>query len=189
MPNQQMPNNFEMFSEEYLNSKGFFKPEGLHKFRNEIAGHISYLNREKDARQFSQPVISVIQTNVYDKEILNYNKKLTRKLYSTMSKDINNKLKTLKSNPILKAKIPDGYNTLKKICDSYEYPKAKNACNKEQKCNQFVHLCSGWCFQFKHITHFQQFFDFLIYIVITYTKYWVQRHTFHFLFFRLFLAY
>jgi hypothetical protein len=130
MPNQQMPNNFDIFSEEYLNDNGFFKPDKLHKFRDEIAGHISYLNREKDARQFSQPVVSVIQTNVYDKEILNYNKKLTRKLYSTMSKDINNKLKTLKSNPILKAKIPEGYDSLKKICNSYEYPKAKNACNK-----------------------------------------------------------
>ena len=130
LPRQQMPDNFEVFSEEYLNSEGIFKPEGLHKFRNEIAGHISYLNREKDARQFSQPVVSVIQTNVYDKEILRYNKKLTRKLYSTMSKDISNKLKSLKSNPILKAKTPDGYITMKKLCDSYEYPKAKNACKK-----------------------------------------------------------
>jgi len=130
MPDQQMPNNFEMFSEKYLNSEGFFKPEGLHKFRNEIAGHISYLNREKDARQFSQPVVSVIQTNVYDKEILKYNKKATRKLYSTMNKEIKNKMKTLKSNPILKAKTPDGYLTMKKLCESYEYPKAKNACKK-----------------------------------------------------------
>ena len=130
MPNEQMPENFDMFSEEYLDDNGFFKPDGLHKFRNEIAGHISYLNREKDARQFSQPVVSVIQTNVYDKEILNYNKKLTRKLYSTMGKDINDKLKTLKANPILKAKTPDGFITLKKVCDSYEYPKAKNACKK-----------------------------------------------------------
>ena len=130
LPRQQMPDNFEVFSEEYLNSEGIFKPEGLHKFRNEIAGHISYLNREKDARQFTQPVVTVIQTNVYDKEILRYNKKLTRKLYSTMSKDISNKLKSLKSNPILKAKTPDGYITMKKLCDSYEYPKAKNACKK-----------------------------------------------------------
>ena len=130
MPNEQMPNNFDVFSEEYLNDNGFFKPEGLHKFRNEIAGHISYLNREKDARQFSQPVVSIVQTNVYDKEILRYNKKATRKLYSSMNKQINNKLKSLKSNPVLKAKIPDGYLTMKKICDSYESPKAKNACNK-----------------------------------------------------------
>jgi len=130
MPNQQMPDNFEVFSGEYLNSEGFFKPEGLHKFRNEIAGHISYLNREKDARQFSQPVVSVIQTNVYDKEILRYNKKATRKLYSNMTKEVKNTLKTLKANPILKAKKSDGYLTMKKLCESYEYPKAKNACKK-----------------------------------------------------------
>jgi hypothetical protein len=130
MPNEQMPDNFDVFSEEYLNDNGFFKPEGLHKFRNEIAGHISYLNREKDARQFSQPIVSVIQTDVYDKKILNHNKKATRKLYSAMSKQINDKLKTLKNNPILKAKTPEGYNTLKKLCDNYEYPKAKNACKK-----------------------------------------------------------
>jgi hypothetical protein len=130
MPDEQIPDNFDVFSEEYLNDNGFFKPEGLHKFRNEIAGHISYLNREKDARQFSQPVVSVIQTNVYDKEILSHNKKATRKLYASMSKEINDKLKSLKNNPINKAKTPEGYNTLKKICDTYEYPKAKNACKK-----------------------------------------------------------
>ena len=130
MPNQQMPDSFEMFSDKYLDENGFFKPAGLHTFRNEIAGHISYLNREKDARQFSQPVVKMIQTSVYDKEILNYNKKLTRKLYSIMGKEINNKLKTLKANPKLKAKTPDGYDTLKKLCDNYEYPKAKNACKK-----------------------------------------------------------
>jgi len=130
MPNEQMPENFDMFSEEYLNDNGFFKPDKLDKFRNEIAGHISYLNREKDARQFSQPVVSVIHTNVYDNEILKYNKKATRKMYSGMTKEINDKLKTLKSNPILKAKTPDGYITLKNLCNSYEYPKAKNACKK-----------------------------------------------------------
>ena len=130
MPNEQMPNNFDVFSEEYLNDNGLFKPEGLHKFRNEITGYISYLNREKDARQFSQPVVSVIQTNVYDKEILRYNKKATRKLYSDMNKEISNKLKSLKANPILKAKTSDGYLTMKKICETYEYPKAKNACKK-----------------------------------------------------------
>ena len=30
MPDQQMPDKFEVFSEEYLNSEGLFKPEGLH---------------------------------------------------------------------------------------------------------------------------------------------------------------
>jgi hypothetical protein len=130
MPNEQMPDNFDVFSEEYLNDNGFFTPEGLHKFRNDTAGHISYLNREKDARQFSQPIVSVIETDVYSKQLLNYNKKATRRLYSVMNTEINNKLKSLKSNPILKSSPLDGFNTLKKVCNSYEYPKSKNACKK-----------------------------------------------------------
>ncbi len=130
MPTKQMPDNFDVFSEEYLDNNGIFKPDRLHEFRNQIAGHISYLNREKDARQFSQPVVSLIQTGVYGKEILNYNKRATQKLYSVLGKEIDNNLKALKSNPVNKAKISEGFDTLKKICNNYEYPKAKNACKK-----------------------------------------------------------
>ena len=130
MPNKQMPDNFEVFSEQYLDDNGYFKTAGLHKFRDEIAGHISYLNREKDARQFSQPVITTVLTDVYDKELLRHNKSATRRLYSNMGKEIDEKLKSLKANPILKAKTPEGYNTLKGLCDSYEHAKAKNACKK-----------------------------------------------------------
>jgi hypothetical protein len=130
MPNKQMPDNFEVFSEQYLDENGYFKTAGLHKFRDEIAGHISYLNREKDARQFSQPVITTILTDVYDKELLRNNKRATRKLYSIMGKEIDTKLKTLKTNPILKAKTSQDYIALKNICDTYENSKAQNACKK-----------------------------------------------------------
>ena len=130
MPDAQMPNTFDTFSQQYLNDEGIFTADGLHEFRNDIAGHISYLNREKDARQFSQPVISMIYTNVYDKELLKHNKSATRKIYSGIKKGIQEKLKILKQNPVLKQKIPEGYESLKTICESYEYPKARNACKK-----------------------------------------------------------
>lgn len=130
MPDAQMPNTFETFSKQYLNDEGFFTADGLHHFRNDIAGHISYLNREKDARQFSQPVISMIYTNVYDKELLKYNKRATRKIYSGIKKGMQDKLKSLKQNPVLKQKSPEGYESLKTICESYEYPKARTACKK-----------------------------------------------------------
>ena len=68
---------------------------------------------KKDARQFSQPVITTILTDVYDKELLRHNKRATRKLYSIMGKEIDAKLKSLKANPILKAKISEDYNALK----------------------------------------------------------------------------
>jgi len=56
LPNQQMPTSFDAFADEYLNAeKGVFTAKGEEKYLNDIAGHISYLNREKDARQFAQP--------------------------------------------------------------------------------------------------------------------------------------
>ena len=63
MPDKQLPDNFDLFSEEYLDNNGVFKPQALEKFRNETAGYISYLNREKDARQFSQPIVSLVKTD------------------------------------------------------------------------------------------------------------------------------
>jgi hypothetical protein len=53
----QLPNTFESFAQEYLKEDGGFTEKGQSKFLDDIAGHISYLNREKDARQFSQPRI------------------------------------------------------------------------------------------------------------------------------------
>ena len=52
---KQIPATFDQFCGEYLTEEGTFTPAGQERFLDQIAGHISYLNREKDARQFSQP--------------------------------------------------------------------------------------------------------------------------------------
>ena len=60
-PEKQMPETFSDFDREYkLNEEGGFTKEGKTLFLDEIAGYISYLNREKDARQFSQPIIKQV---------------------------------------------------------------------------------------------------------------------------------
>ena len=60
-PEKQMPETFNDFDREYkLNEEGGFTKEGKKLFLDEIAGYISYLNREKDARQFSQPIIKQV---------------------------------------------------------------------------------------------------------------------------------
>jgi hypothetical protein len=60
-PDQQMPENFEEFAERFsLTEDGTFSPKGKNLFLDEIAGYISYLNREKDARQFSQPILKQV---------------------------------------------------------------------------------------------------------------------------------
>jgi len=53
------PEDFEDFKKEYLDDNyKFRKTNGEHKkFLDKISGYISYLNREKDARQFAYPVI------------------------------------------------------------------------------------------------------------------------------------
>ena len=57
---RQLPNTFDSFAEEYLNQDGGFTTSGQSQFLDDIAGYISYLNREKDARQFSQPRIKKV---------------------------------------------------------------------------------------------------------------------------------
>ena len=61
---EQMPSSFEEFSDQYLDSRGEFTAPGRERYLDEIAGHISYLNREKDARQFAQPIIHHINVPI-----------------------------------------------------------------------------------------------------------------------------
>lgn len=53
---EAMPSDFADFSATYLDGNGKFTHEGTIRFLDNITGHISYLNREKDARQFSYPI-------------------------------------------------------------------------------------------------------------------------------------
>ena len=59
---QQIEDDFDKFSEKYLDSAGNFTKRGSRAFLDDIAGLISYLNREKDARQFSQPIVMKVMT-------------------------------------------------------------------------------------------------------------------------------
>ena len=67
---QQLPASFETFQKDFLDADGHFTGKGKGEFLNEIAGHISYLNREKDARQFSQPIIERILVPIIKDESL-----------------------------------------------------------------------------------------------------------------------
>jgi hypothetical protein len=58
---EQMPSNYDAFSTKYsLNPDGTFSKRGSRVYLDDVAGHISYLNRERDARQFAQPVITPV---------------------------------------------------------------------------------------------------------------------------------
>lgn len=53
----RFPEKPEDFISRYCDSKGMFTPEGSNVFLHEITGYISYLNRERDVRQFAYPVL------------------------------------------------------------------------------------------------------------------------------------
>jgi hypothetical protein len=65
---EQMPTTFEVFSQNYLDEDGKFSVKGEKHFLDDIAGHISYLNREKDARQFSQPILKRVMVPIVTEE-------------------------------------------------------------------------------------------------------------------------
>jgi hypothetical protein len=85
--NQQLPDKFPLFSNAYLDENGRFTQNGKREFLDIISGHISYLNREKDARQFAQPKIEKIEVPMIDnmQEIKDMDKRMNREI---INKDI-----------------------------------------------------------------------------------------------------
>jgi hypothetical protein len=53
----EIPIEYEAFVQAYLDDHGRFTPNGAAQFLNQVAGYISYLNRESDIRQFAYPII------------------------------------------------------------------------------------------------------------------------------------
>jgi hypothetical protein len=53
-PESRLPTDFEMFGARYLTKDGLFSEKGKKMYLNDIAGTISYLNQQKDARRFAQ---------------------------------------------------------------------------------------------------------------------------------------
>lgn len=62
--NDMMPEEFEEFSKEYLDFASKFTDVGSEKYLDHIAPYISYLNREKDVRQFAYPVFYQVNANI-----------------------------------------------------------------------------------------------------------------------------
>lgn len=85
--NDQIPNTFDEFSDRYLMDNGKFKESPKEEFMNKIAGQISYLNREKDARQFAYPIFHSINVPMSISDIGKSNEDLEK---STL--DLNNAL-------------------------------------------------------------------------------------------------
>jgi hypothetical protein len=130
---KQMPDQFPEFSQEYLNEEGRFTQQGERKYLDNIAGYVSYLNREKDARQFSQPIVKFVNSPLVDdiKEVMKLDKKLVREQASEEinelkqqieenNKEIDEEIKSINAKKLA---------FLKNKCKDYD-GKAKTSCEK-----------------------------------------------------------
>jgi hypothetical protein len=128
-----MPEEFADFSDKYLNEEGRFTVAGERHYLDDIAGHVSYLNREKDARQFSQPIVQFVNSPLVDnvKEVAKLDKKLFREQVlgdlSDLQKQVEDQNKEI--NDELKGANALRFGFLKEKCADLD-GKAKKACEK-----------------------------------------------------------
>ena len=131
---RQMPDQFAAFSQEFLEQEsGRFSERGRAQFLDMIAGQISYLNRERDARQFSQPIIGRVPValikNVAEAEALD--KRYVRSMYTRETDAL--KQQIAKENEGINGDLKDLDSTrfyaLRDKCNEYEGP-VKKGCIK-----------------------------------------------------------
>ena len=130
---EQMPEQFSDFSDQYLDEFGRFTRDGEAKYLDKIAGHISYLNREKDARQFSQPIVKFVTASLIpNMDMLHkYDTKYVRQY---LASDVG-KLKEQIAENIQKIDDDLGdldtskFQALHDVCNEYE-GKANKSCKK-----------------------------------------------------------
>ena len=71
---EKFTTNKEEFKQQYMTSNGVLSESGIKNIANKLSGYISYLNREKDATQFAQPVminVPVLMTHIEDDKTRN----------------------------------------------------------------------------------------------------------------------
>jgi hypothetical protein len=63
-----LPETIPEFINKYMDETGNFSKDGIQTYMNDIAGQISYLNREADPSQFAQPIFAdiVLPISTYD---------------------------------------------------------------------------------------------------------------------------
>ena len=130
---EQMPTEFDEFSNKYLDENGEFTEKGREHYLDDIAGYISYLNREKDARQFAQPIIHNIHIPMIEnqEEVEKFDKIYVRKyLYSDIG-DLKKKIeeKTIELGGEVDEIDTHSFDNLYEKCDGLS-EKQKTKCEK-----------------------------------------------------------
>jgi hypothetical protein len=137
---EKMPTDFADFSESYLDDEGKFTKDGRARYLDDIAGYISYLNREKDARQFAQPQIQHIHVPVIrDIEAAKrFDNKLVRSYLNSEIGDLKNQV--VEKNKELQTELDEvavkEFDYLYDVCENFEGDKrAVKQCKQTVKGN------------------------------------------------------
>lgn len=83
-PEEQLPTNFDELKTMYLDDRGKFTEDGRKMLLDQLAGQISYLNRQNDVRQFAQVHMHHIMANqrhVTDSSLREDIKRIDRRLH------------------------------------------------------------------------------------------------------------
>ena len=134
----QMPQGFEEFSRKYLDEYGRFTPEGEDLYLDHIAGHVSYLNRERDARQFAQPIIRYVKTPLIENldDAMNFDRSYVRAIMDSDIGDLKKQIddENAKIDEEFREIKPANFDFLKDKCDDFA-GKALRQCNKIVRTN------------------------------------------------------
>ena len=130
---EQMPIEFDEFSNKYLDENGEFTEKGREHYLDDIAGYISYLNREKDARQFAQPIIHNIHIPMIEnqEEVEKFDKRYVRKYLDSDISDLKKKIeeKTIELGGEVDEIDTHSFDNLYEKCDGLS-EKQKTKCEK-----------------------------------------------------------
>ena len=120
---QRVEDDFETFASDYLDKMGHFTGAGRARFLNEIAGYISYLNREKDARSFAQPIVKFVQVEMLDTPLFReYDARIMRQILQANLEAHKKEVEALKKSNTLSNINSKTVAVIDKICEKYESP-------------------------------------------------------------------
>jgi len=118
----RIDDTFEMFASTYLNESGMFSAEGRARFLDEIAGYVSYLNREKDARSFAQPIVRYIMTPILQTPLYRmFDPTITNMIFKNDLNALEKKLHIAveQKNTAYENIKAESFDIIKRLCEQY----------------------------------------------------------------------
>jgi broad-specificity NMP kinase len=130
----RIEDSFELFAETYLDETGMFSAEGRARFLDEMSGHVSYLNREKDARTFAQPIVRHIVAPILHSPLYrDFDPRIMNVLLKTDTGMLEEELRAAieQKNTMYENVKAESFTSIKSICEEYADNKSlRTACTR-----------------------------------------------------------